>query len=298
MHTLRSVGRPIKLDSHGGTWLPSQIRSVDRTGFHRAFSKEEIMGAMIALAYGVAAYVVFLGSFLYAIGFVGNVAVPKSIDSGVTGPISEAVIVNVLLLGLFAAQHSVMARPAFKRWWTRLVPKSVERSTYVLLASLVLLLLYWQWRPITEPVWTVENPLGAAALTAIFWLGWAILLISTFLINHFELFGLTQVIDRLRQKQPAAPVFKTPFFYKWVRHPIYLGFLLAFWATPLMTAGHLLFAVATTGYILLGIFLEERDLIALFGDRYRAYRQQVGMLIPRPSRDIAERSPNPGIEPS
>jgi protein-S-isoprenylcysteine O-methyltransferase Ste14 len=192
-----------------------------------------------------------------------------------------------------------MARPAFKRWWTRLVPKSVERSTYVLLASLVLLLLYWQWRPIPEPVWTVQNTLGVNALTAIFWLGWAMVLISTFLINHFELFGLGQVFARMSGNKLPPPEFKTPVFYRYVRHPVYLGFLLAFWATPSMTVGHLLFSVATTGYILLGIFLEERDLIGLFGDQYRQYRQQVGMLVPLPGRKYIEqpRAPARSAEP-
>jgi protein-S-isoprenylcysteine O-methyltransferase Ste14 len=246
------------------------------------------MAGVIAVLYGVAAYAIFLGSFLYAIGFVGNVVVPKSIDSGAAGSPVEAVIVNVLLLGLFAAQHSIMARPAFKRLWTRIVPKSVERSTYVLLASVVLLLLYWQWRPIPGLVWSVENAVWIAVINGVFWLGWAILVISTHLIDHFEMFGLAQVFAALRKKESPAPVFKAPFFYKWVRHPIYVGFLLAFWATPSMTWGHLLFSAGFTGYILLGIFLEERDLVVLFGEQYRRYRKQVGMLIPRPGRNLAE----------
>jgi protein-S-isoprenylcysteine O-methyltransferase Ste14 len=238
------------------------------------------MGGIVAALYGAAVYLIFAATFLYAIAFVGNLPAPKTIDSGMPGSLGTALLVNTLLLGLFAIQHSVMARPAFKRWWTRIVPQSVERTTYVLLASAALLLLYWQWRPIPGAVWSVSHPAGIVILQAVFWTGWALVLVSTFLISHFELFGLRQVWARLRGQELPSPVFRTPSLYKRVRHPIYLGFLLAFWAAPTMSVGHLLFAIATTGYILIGIYLEERDLMALFGEQYRRYREEVPMLIP------------------
>ena len=242
------------------------------------------MGGIASVLYGVVVYALFFVTFLYATAFTGRLPVPKTIDSGVEGPLIPALVINTLLLGLFAIQHSVMARPAFKRWWTRFVPRAVERTTYVLLASLILALLCWQWRPILAPVWTVTNPAAILAIQVVFWLGYGLVLLATFLLNHFELFGLRQVWARLRGHELPAPQFRTPFLYKRTRHPLYLGFLMAFWATPTMTAGHLLFAVATTGYILIGIWLEERDLVDLFGDQYRRYREQVSMLIPLPGR--------------
>jgi protein-S-isoprenylcysteine O-methyltransferase Ste14 len=238
------------------------------------------MGPILALAYGLAAYLVFFGTFLYAIGFVTGLVVPKTLDTGTGGPLGEALADNILLLSIFAMQHSIMARKPFTQWLTRFVPASIERSTYVLLASLALVLMFWQWQPMPAIIWQVNEPTLATALLGLSFLGWFIVLLSTFLINHFELFGLHQVLLNLAGRSTAEPRFKTPVLYKLVRHPIYLGVIIAFWATPVMSAGHLLFAFVTTAYIFVGIALEERDLIELFGDEYRRYRERVAMLVP------------------
>jgi protein-S-isoprenylcysteine O-methyltransferase Ste14 len=238
------------------------------------------MGGIIAALYGALVYLLFFGTFLYAIGFIANLWVPKGIDSGTVVATGTAIVINVALLGVFAVQHSLMARPAFKRWWTKLVPESVERSTYVLFASLALILLYWFWRPLPTAVWSVGAEWARMLLWVIFWAGWGVLLVSTFLINHFELFGLRQVMARMSGRAIPPAVFRTPAFYRYVRHPIYLGFVLAFWAAPDMSLGRLLFAIGGTGYILAGIQLEERDLIGLFGQTYRDYRRRVPMLLP------------------
>ena len=242
------------------------------------------MGRVLSFCYGLVAYAVFLGTFLYAVGFVDGVVVPKTIDDGAVTPVLSAVVINVVLLSIFALQHSVMARKPFKQWWTKLVPASIERSTYVLLASLALILVFWQWRPIPVVIWRANQPVAASALLGLSFFGWLIVLVSTFLINHFELFGVKQVLDHLVGRTSLAPGFKTPLLYRLVRHPIYLGFIIAFWATPVMTLGHLLFAGVTTAYIFVGIFLEERDLVAHYGDEYEEYRERVGMLVPRPAR--------------
>jgi protein-S-isoprenylcysteine O-methyltransferase Ste14 len=242
--------------------------------------KDIAMTRVFAFLYGLAAYLVFFGTILYAIGFVTGLVVPKTIDTGMVVPLAEALVVNILLMSLFAVQHSVMARKPFKEWWTQYVPKPIERSTYVLLASLALVLLFWQWRPIPAVLWQAADPNIAMAITAVSLLGWVMVFTSTFLINHFELFGLHQVANNLVGRDMPAVRFRTPVLYKVVRHPIYLGFIIAFWAAPVMTAGHALFAAVTTAYIFVGIFLEERDLIDMFGDEYRRYRARVSMLIP------------------
>ena len=252
----------------------TQFQSVSQDAATGRFSRG------LGFLHGLTAYAVFFITILYAIGFVTGLVVPKGIDMGAPASFGEALVVDLALMSLFAVQHSVMARQPFKAWWTQIVPKSVERSTYVLLASLCLLLLFWQWRPIPAIVWHVDDPNAAAVAMAISLLGWVIVFTSTFLINHFELFGLHQVTANLAGRDMPPPRFRAPLYYKFVRHPIYLGFIIAFWAAPVMTVGHLLFAFVTTAYIFVGIFLEERDLTELFGDEYRRYKARVSMLIP------------------
>jgi methanethiol S-methyltransferase len=238
------------------------------------------MKRYLTISYGAAAYLLFLAAFLYLVGFVANIWVPRTVDHGLPAPLGQAVLVNVLLVGAFGVQHSVMARPAFKTWWTRFVPPSIERSTYVVLSSAVLVLLYWQWRTMPAVIWDVQQPAGRLVGWAFFWLGWAIALASTFMVSHFDLFGLRQVYLAWRGKPYTHIGFHARLLYKLVRHPLMLGFLIAFWAAPTMTAGHLLFSIGMTSYILIAVQLEERDLVAVLGDEYHEYRRSVSMLLP------------------
>lgn len=244
------------------------------------------MVRIIAFIYGVVAYSIFLATFVYALGFVGNLGVPKSMDSGAEGSIAQALLINAILLGFFALQHSLMARPAFKKVWTRIVPEPTERSTYVLASSLALFLVFWQWRPMGGIIWEVDNPMGRLFLEAIFGMGWLIVLGSTFVINHFDLFGLRQVYLYLRGRAYTPIKFNTPGPYQYVRHPLYLGWLLAFWATPKMTLAHLVFAVLTTVYILVAIRFEERDLIDVYGEDYENYRMRVPAIVPLLKKNV------------
>jgi protein-S-isoprenylcysteine O-methyltransferase Ste14 len=245
------------------------------------------MGRVLALVYGFVCYVVFFVTFLYAIAFVGNLpGVPQTIDAGrpPAGTMTRAILANVILLTIFAIQHSVMARPEFKKVWTKIVPWAIERSTYVLLASLALILLFWQWRPMTDVIWDVQNPFGAYLLWALFFIGWGMVLLSTMLINHFDLFGLRQVYLYSKNTEYTHVGMRVVLLYKIVRHPIMLGFIIAFWATPRMTAGHLLFAAVTTVYILVAIQLEERDSVKFHGEEYLEYRKRVAMIVPIPRK--------------
>lgn len=240
------------------------------------------MNRAIAFAYGLVCYGIFLLTFLYLIGFLGNFVVPKSIDSGPAAGTAGALLINIVLMTLFGLQHSVMARPGFKAWWTKIVPRSVERSTYVLLTSIVLILIYWLWQPMVQVIWQAEATWLRAVLWGVFAAGFGLVLLSTFVIDHFDLFGLRQITLNLMRRQYTHPGFKVTFFYKFVRHPLYVGWFLAFWGTPTMTLGHLLFAIGMSAYILIAVRYEERDLETLLGDEYRHYKEQVPMLVPRP----------------
>jgi protein-S-isoprenylcysteine O-methyltransferase Ste14 len=241
------------------------------------------MSRPLSLLFAVTCYAIFFATFLYLIGFVGDFAmIPKTVDTPASAAgIGGAVIIDVALIALFGFQHSVMARQGFKRAWTRIVPRYIERSMYVLIASLALMVMYLFWQPLSATIWDVQSRAASSTLWLLFWLGWGTVLISTFLINHFELFGLQQAWDHMRGNEFAPPRFRTPFLYKWVRHPLYVGFFLAFWAIPHMTAGHLLLAAGMSVYMLIAIGYEERDLIAFHGREYEDYRGRVGMLIPR-----------------
>ncbi len=239
------------------------------------------MKKSIIFLYGVLSYLVFFIAFLYSIGFVGRLLVPKDVNMGMESNITEAIIINLLLLSVFAIQHTIMARPTFKKWWTTIISPAIERSTFVLLTSLILLLIFWQWRPMTDMVWDVQNETFALVINIIFWLGWLIVFLSTFMINHFHLFGLDQVYNNLKNKPPTGLNFKEIFFYKFVRHPIMTGFIIAFWATPTMTTGHLLFAVVTTLYIIIAVkYFEEKDLKNEIGEAYESYQKRVPMFFP------------------
>jgi len=238
------------------------------------------MSKILSFIYGVVCYLAFFVAFLYLIGFVGDMVVPKAIDSGAESGVAQSVLTNIALVSLFAVQHTIMARPAFKRWWTKVIPVQVERSTYVLVTSLILMLLFWQWRPMLSVIWSVENPTGAALLSGLFFLGWGTVLFSSFIINHFDLFGLRQVWLHLVNREYHHLKFQTKSLYRYVRHPLMLGIIIGFWATPRMTMGHLVFASGFTVYILMGIWFEERDLVRFHGEDYVDYRQRVSMLVP------------------
>ena len=238
------------------------------------------MGRIISFVYGVLAHLGFLVAFLYLIGFLGNFVVPKSIDSGQAGPVGQALLINVILIAIFGIPHSVMARPGFKQWWTKVVPQHIERSTYVMQGNLLVALLMWQWQPMVGVIWNVEHPVGASVLWGLFGIGWVMIVLTSFVINHFDLFGLRQVYLHLRGMEYTPLEFKAKWIYKYIRHPLMLGWIIAFWATPQMSAGHLVFAVGTTIYILIGIQFEERDLVKSHGEDYENYRLKVSMLLP------------------